>query len=83
MRQVAALAVLACTAALSSGCGVIGGTGGQVVSYQGYGGTAIVSMDGRTITVVGNPSDWTVTSTRALLSKCGMPVLRCADPTDA
>ena len=51
MRQVAALAVLACTAALSSGCGVIGGTGGQVVSYQGYGGTAIVSMDGRTITV--------------------------------
>jgi hypothetical protein len=51
VRQVAALAVLGCIAALSSGCGVIGGTGGQVVFYQGYGGTAIVSTDGRTITV--------------------------------
>ncbi len=51
MRQVAALAVLGCIAALSSGCGAIGGTGGQVVSYQGYGGTAIVSTGGRTITV--------------------------------
>jgi len=44
MRQAAALAALGCIAALSSGCGV-------VVSYQGYGGTAIVSTDGRTITV--------------------------------
>ena len=51
MRQVAALAVLGCIAALSSGCGAVGGTGGQVVSYQGYGGTAIVSTGGRTITV--------------------------------
>jgi len=48
MRQVAALAVLGCIAAISSGCG---GAGDQVVSYQGYGGTAIVSADGRTITV--------------------------------
>ena len=51
MRQPRALAVLGCIAALLSGCGAIGGTGGQVVSYQGYGGTAIVSADGRTITV--------------------------------
>ncbi|MDR2987233.1 MAG: hypothetical protein LBV34_20585 [Nocardiopsaceae bacterium] len=47
----AAAAVLGCIAALSPGCGVISGTGGQVVSYQGYRGTAIVSKDGRTITV--------------------------------
>jgi hypothetical protein len=51
MRQVAALAVLGCIAALSSGYAVIGCAGGQVISYQGYGGTAIVSTDGRTITV--------------------------------
>ncbi|SRR6266567_468424 len=51
MRQVAALAVLGCIAAPSSGCGAVGGTRGQVVSYQRYGGTAIVSTDGRPITV--------------------------------
>ncbi len=52
MRQTAALAVLGCVAALSSGCGVLGsGPAGQVVTYQGYAGTAIVSADGRTITV--------------------------------
>jgi hypothetical protein len=45
MRQLAMLALLGCIAAASSGCG------GQVVSYQGYGGTAIVSTDGRTLTV--------------------------------
>jgi hypothetical protein len=47
MRRAAALAVVGCIAALSSACG----NGGYVVSYQGYGGTAIVSADGRTITV--------------------------------
>jgi hypothetical protein len=47
MRQVAAWAAFGCIAALSSGCG----NGGCVVSYQRYGGTAIVSTDGRTITV--------------------------------
>jgi hypothetical protein len=47
MRRVAALAVVGCIAAVSSACG----NGGYVVSYQGYGGTAIVSTDGRTITV--------------------------------
>jgi hypothetical protein len=52
MRQVAALAVLGCcVAALSSGCGLVGGNGGYVASYQGYGGTAVVSADGRTVTV--------------------------------
>ncbi|MDR2987232.1 MAG: hypothetical protein LBV34_20580, partial [Nocardiopsaceae bacterium] len=52
MRQVAAaIVILGCIAALSSGGGVIGGSGGQVVSYEGYRGTAIVSTDGRTITV--------------------------------
>jgi hypothetical protein len=52
MRQVAVLAALGCVAALSSGCGMIGSrAGGQVTTYQGYGGTAIVSADGRTITV--------------------------------
>src|SRR5215471_2114403 len=52
MRQVAALAALGCIAALSSGCGATrSGASGQIVSYQGYGGSAIVSRDGRTITV--------------------------------
>jgi hypothetical protein len=34
----------------SSGCGNASRASGQVVSCQGYGGTAIVSTDGRTIT---------------------------------
>lgn len=51
MRQVAVLAVLGCVAAFTSGCGMVSHAGGQVTTYQGYGGTAIVSADGRTITV--------------------------------
>ena len=37
---------------------------------------------GRRMTCDGNLSSRTVCSTRALLSKCGMPVRRCAEPTD-
>jgi hypothetical protein len=52
MRQLAVLAALGCVAALSSGCGMVSSRAdGQVTTYQGYGGTAIVSADGRTITV--------------------------------
>jgi hypothetical protein len=52
MRRVLVVAITGCLAAVSAGCGVIGsGAGGQVVSFQGYGGTAIVSADGRTVTI--------------------------------
>jgi hypothetical protein len=65
-RWVTAAAVMACLAACGSGTPVHGhhrvaaGNGqvaadrtgtGQVVTYRGYGGTAIVSADGRTVTV--------------------------------
>ncbi|MDR2987852.1 MAG: hypothetical protein LBV34_23740 [Nocardiopsaceae bacterium] len=49
MRQAALLVLLGCIAAAASGCG----SDGPVISYQGYDGTAIVSRDGRTITVGG------------------------------
>jgi hypothetical protein len=51
MRQLRIVTIAGCLAAVAGGCAVIGCAGGQVVSYQGYGGTAIVSTDGRTITV--------------------------------
>jgi hypothetical protein len=53
MRSVALVAVAGCLAAVSAGCAVADrGAGAPLVSYQGYGGTAIVSADGRTVTVV-------------------------------
>ena len=52
MRGVALVAVAGCLAAVSAGCPAVGSAaGGPVVSYHGYGGTAIVSADGRTVTV--------------------------------
>jgi hypothetical protein len=51
MRGVLVAAITGCLAAVG-GCAVIAsGARGQVVSLQGYGGTAIVSADGRTVTV--------------------------------
>jgi hypothetical protein len=50
MRPIVALcAVAAFLAAVSGGCALF--SGGQTVSYRGYGGNAIVSADGRTVTV--------------------------------
>jgi hypothetical protein len=37
---------------------------------------------GRMITCEGNPSERTVSSILHLFSKCGIPVLRCAEATD-
>ncbi len=52
MRGVALAAIAGCLGAVSAGYAMVGrGAGGPVVSYQGYGGTAIVSADGRTVTV--------------------------------
>jgi hypothetical protein len=52
MRPAAVAAVLAGVAMVSGGCGtVVGHTGNQVITYQGYGGTAIVSANGQIITV--------------------------------
>ena len=50
MRRAAVMAITGCLAAVVAGCGVIGGASSQA-SYQGYGGTAIVSTDGRTLIV--------------------------------
>jgi hypothetical protein len=60
MRRVAVLAVLGCVAALSSGCG------GYVVSFQEYGGTAIVSADGRKVIVGGFGAGSCGTTVRAV-----------------
>jgi hypothetical protein len=45
----AVLAALVCIAAACAGCGVF--SSGQSLSFRGYGGTAVVSIDGRTVTV--------------------------------
>jgi len=51
MRRVAVMATAGCLATVAAGCGLIGSGANGQVSYQGYGGTAIVSTDGRTLTV--------------------------------
>jgi hypothetical protein len=52
MRRAAVLGLLGCITAVSCGCGTTsGGAAGQPASFLGYGGTAIVSADGRTVTV--------------------------------
>jgi hypothetical protein len=48
MRSVAVVAIFVGIATCSAGCGLIGSS---VITYQSYGGTAIVSANGRTITV--------------------------------
>jgi hypothetical protein len=48
MLQAAVVAVLGCIVAVCCGCGVI--SSGQPVSIRGYRGTAIVSVNGRTVT---------------------------------
>jgi hypothetical protein len=51
MRRAAVMATTGCLATVAAGCGLIGSGANGQVSYQGFGGTAIVSTDGRTLTV--------------------------------
>jgi hypothetical protein len=51
MRRAAVTATMGCLATVAAGCGLIGSGANGQVSYHGYGGTAIVSTDGRTLTV--------------------------------
>lgn len=66
------MAVIAafCVVAAVSACGVVGLGAGRTFSYHGYGGTAIVSADGRTITVGEFPG-----------SACGAKITAVAEET--